>query len=220
MTPKQQQCLRHIAAYMNTYGVAPSYAEIAELMGISSPATVHFHVKALISLGELTAEGNGYRRIAITHPEKFPPSEVYVALREKAPLRKTKLSRQEASQYLLERHCVRRTVHTLAKLACRGDGPRFRYVGQNVQYEASDLDAYAISITTPVGNSTLSRPGRRVDTARQAGLEEIARAIYEAAPSVSTASWGELLPEHPQERNRALHQARAVIALAKKGRAA
>lgn len=48
----------------------------------------------------------------------------------------------EASAYLRERHAIRRTAATLAKLRCVG-GPPFRKVGQDAIYEPADLDGSA-----------------------------------------------------------------------------
>jgi hypothetical protein len=65
------------------------------------------------------------------------------------------LSRQEASQYLLEHHGVRRAPGTLAKLASQGGGPKYRRAGlRQVMYEPPHLDEYAKSIATaPAANS-------------------------------------------------------------------
>jgi hypothetical protein len=49
----------------------------------------------------------------------------------------------EASDYLRERHGIRRTAATLAKLRCVGGGPSFYKVGRDVIYNVSDLDAWA-----------------------------------------------------------------------------
>ena len=65
------------------------------------------------------------------------------------------LSRQEASQYLLERHGIRRAPGTLAKLASQGGGPSYRRAGlRQVIYDVPQLDQYAKSIATaPAANS-------------------------------------------------------------------
>jgi hypothetical protein len=45
----------------------------------------------------------------------------------------------EACVYSFERHAIRRTTGTLAKLRTIGGGPAFRKVRQEVIYEAADL---------------------------------------------------------------------------------
>ena len=62
------------------------------------------------------------------------------------------LRRSEASDYLLERHGVRRSVQTLAKLAVVGGGPVFRRASRAPLYCPDDLDEWVESI--------LSRPVR------------------------------------------------------------
>lgn len=70
----------------------------------------------------------------------------------------------EASAYLRERHAIRRTAATLAKLRCVGGGPSFRKVGRDVIYEAAELDAWAGQVKSgPLASTSevpLSRPSR------------------------------------------------------------
>ena len=47
ITKKQSEVLCFIQQYMEDHGYAPSYREIADGMGLSSPSTVHAHVQAL-----------------------------------------------------------------------------------------------------------------------------------------------------------------------------
>jgi hypothetical protein len=64
------------------------------------------------------------------------------------------LDRREASEYLLEKHGVRRSANTLAKLACVGGGPAFRKINRAVIYDQPALDAYAAAITSAPRRST------------------------------------------------------------------
>jgi hypothetical protein len=64
------------------------------------------------------------------------------------------LDRREASEYLLEKHGVRRSANTLAKLACVGGGPAFRKVKRAVIYDQPALDAYAAAITSAPHRTT------------------------------------------------------------------
>jgi|BarGraNGADG00212_1021973.scaffolds.fasta_scaffold438080_1 hypothetical protein len=58
------------------------------------------------------------------------------------------LDRREASEYLFDKHGIRRSPGTLAKLACVGGGPAFRKVNRAVIYEPPALDTYAAAITS------------------------------------------------------------------------
>jgi hypothetical protein len=49
----------------------------------------------------------------------------------------------EASAYLMDEHSIRRLPGTLRNLRHVGGGPAFRKAGQQVIYEAADLDAWA-----------------------------------------------------------------------------
>lgn len=48
---KQKQILRFIKDYIDKYDYAPTLGEIADAMGVSSLATVHEHVQALVKKG-------------------------------------------------------------------------------------------------------------------------------------------------------------------------
>ncbi len=65
-----------------------------------------------------------------------------------------RLRRAEASAYLKEKHGINRAPATLAKLACTGGGPRFQHVGRLPLYPEPELDAYALSILSPLKSST------------------------------------------------------------------
>lgn len=55
LTKKQKAILDFITAYTKENETAPSFREIAEALGLSSPATVHEHVENLKSKGYLSA---------------------------------------------------------------------------------------------------------------------------------------------------------------------
>jgi hypothetical protein len=54
-----------------------------------------------------------------------------------------RLTRKEASAYLLEKYNIHRSVGTLATLASRGGSPRFQNEGRLALYEISELDKWA-----------------------------------------------------------------------------
>ena len=65
-----------------------------------------------------------------------------------------RLRRPEASAYLKERWGIDRKPSTLAKLACLGGGPRFEHAGRFPLYPEPELDAWALSILSPLKSST------------------------------------------------------------------
>lgn len=68
---------------------------------------------------------------------------------------KRRLSRTEASDYLLNEHGIRRKPKTLAKDVVYGTGPRYRKDGRAVVYDVADLDAFAESrLSDPVRSSS------------------------------------------------------------------
>lgn len=74
LTPKQKRVLDYIVSYIADNAYAPSYREMADELGLSSPATVHQHVQALQKKGYLNAvdgEGRGV----------MPTSKVYTSAR-------------------------------------------------------------------------------------------------------------------------------------------
>ena len=64
------------------------------------------------------------------------------------------MNRREASEYLFERHGIRRTYATLCKLAVVGGGPLFRKANRVPLYDATDLDQWVAEITSPTVHST------------------------------------------------------------------
>ena len=68
LTPKQQQIYDYILAFTNEHGYPPSVREIAEAVGLKSPATVHFHLKGLREAGCISQAEGKTRAITITDP--------------------------------------------------------------------------------------------------------------------------------------------------------
>lgn len=62
LTKKQAEVLEFIKQHLQDEGYAPSYREIADHFGLSSPATVHGHVQALIEKGLVTSGDDGEAR--------------------------------------------------------------------------------------------------------------------------------------------------------------
>lgn len=69
LTKKQAEILEFIRNHIEEQGYAPTYREIAEAFGLSSPATVHQHVQTLIEKAYLQAGDDGEARsISLSHP--------------------------------------------------------------------------------------------------------------------------------------------------------
>ena len=58
--------LKFVKDFLQDYDYAPSYREIADGMGLSSPATVHQHLQVLKSKGYLDIDADAPRGIALT----------------------------------------------------------------------------------------------------------------------------------------------------------
>ena len=69
-------------------------------------------------------------------------------------LRKPRLRRSEASEYLLLAHGLQRAPATLAKLASVGGGPAFQKPGATPLYAITELDRWAVETMGPVLKST------------------------------------------------------------------
>ena len=65
LTKKQKEVLDFIMRYIRDNDIAPSNSEIADQLGVSSPATVHQHVSALTDKGYLERGFNKHRSIRL-----------------------------------------------------------------------------------------------------------------------------------------------------------
>ena len=66
LTKRQSEILNFVKSFMQDYDYSPSYREIAEGMGLSSPATVHQHLQTLKSKGYLDLSSDTQRGIGLT----------------------------------------------------------------------------------------------------------------------------------------------------------
>lgn len=66
LTRQQKNILDFIVDYIRDHQISPSYSEIGERFGVSSPATVYEHVKALEAKGYLKTAYNEKRSISLT----------------------------------------------------------------------------------------------------------------------------------------------------------
>jgi repressor LexA len=65
LTKKQSDILAFIVGFVKENGYAPSYREVAAHFGMSSPATVHEHVKNLEKKGYLSVDPDSVRAIEV-----------------------------------------------------------------------------------------------------------------------------------------------------------
>jgi repressor LexA len=65
LTKRQKQILDFITGFIEENGYAPTYQEIGEYFDLSSPATIHQHIKALEDKGYLKSEYNAKRALEI-----------------------------------------------------------------------------------------------------------------------------------------------------------
>ena len=82
LTPKQQQIYDYILAFADEHGYPPSVREIAQAVGLKSPATVHFHLKGLREAGCITQAEGKTRAISITNAAFTRKAIKYVAFTE------------------------------------------------------------------------------------------------------------------------------------------
>lgn len=69
-------------------------------------------------------------------------------------LRKPRLRRWEASEYLKLAHGIRLAPATLAKMACIGGGPAFHKYRRTPLYPRDELDRWAIERLGPLRSGT------------------------------------------------------------------
>lgn len=79
LTKKQREVLDCIEGFVKNNGYTPSYREIAEQLGLSSPATVHQHIKTLCEKGIINTGDHGAAR-SIELVESGPMSPLAIML--------------------------------------------------------------------------------------------------------------------------------------------
>ncbi len=74
LTKRQSQILSVITSFTETAGYSPSYRELMQLLGLSSPATVAKHIQNLEKLGFVKKTGSAWRAIKPSKSQKLKPS--------------------------------------------------------------------------------------------------------------------------------------------------
>ena len=78
LTEKQREIYDYIKWFLRERSYPPSVREIAAAVGLKSPSTVHFHLKAMEEQGFLTRRQGRTRSIALVDPEKEEYIRQYV----------------------------------------------------------------------------------------------------------------------------------------------
>lgn len=81
LTKKQRDVLICIEAFVREHGYTPSYREIAQELGLASPATVHQHISALREKGVvMTGEHGSARSIELLESANVSPLAIVLPL--------------------------------------------------------------------------------------------------------------------------------------------
>ncbi len=81
LTKKQSEMLEYIRSHIQDQGYAPTYREIGDHFGLSSPATVHQHIQALVEKKMITIdEEGGARSIELVAQEALDPFSIMLPL--------------------------------------------------------------------------------------------------------------------------------------------
>ena len=75
LTKKQKEVLIYVKKYIAKHGYPPAVREICEGLGLSSPATVHTHLKELQKKGAITKTKSKFRTIEINGENEFIPKD-------------------------------------------------------------------------------------------------------------------------------------------------
>ncbi len=75
LTKKQNEVLDYIKKYTAKHGYPPAIREIGAGLGLSSPATVHTHVKKLEEAGVIKTSSNKFRTIEILVENEYSDNE-------------------------------------------------------------------------------------------------------------------------------------------------
>ena len=66
LTKRQSEVLKFVKTFIKDYDYSPSYREVADGLGLSSPATVHQHLQTLKSKGYLNMDPESSRGLELT----------------------------------------------------------------------------------------------------------------------------------------------------------
>ena len=75
ITKRQEDVLNYIKKYVVEHGFPPSTREIGAALGLSSPATVHTHLKKLEDAGCIRKTNSKFRTIEIVGDNEYAKKE-------------------------------------------------------------------------------------------------------------------------------------------------
>lgn len=75
LTKKQNEVLIYVKKYIAKHGYPPAVREICDGLGLSSPATVHTHLKELEKKGAITKTKSKFRTIEVNGTNEFIPKD-------------------------------------------------------------------------------------------------------------------------------------------------
>ena len=71
LTDKQIEVLDSLKKYLAVHGYPPTVRELGEALGLSSPATTHFHLSKLESKGYITKGKGKNRTLELLVPNEY-----------------------------------------------------------------------------------------------------------------------------------------------------
>ena len=71
LTKRQEDVLKYIKKYIAKHGFPPATREIGEALGLTSPATVHTHIKKLVQKGYLRTTKSKFRTIGVVGNNEY-----------------------------------------------------------------------------------------------------------------------------------------------------
>ena len=71
LTKRQEDVLKYIKKYIAKHGFPPATREIGEALGLTSPATVHTHIKKLVQKGYLRTTKSKFRTIEVVGNNEY-----------------------------------------------------------------------------------------------------------------------------------------------------
>ena len=71
LTKRQEDVLKYIKKYVAKHGFSPATREIGAALGLTSPATVHTHIKKLVQKGYLRTTKSKFRTIEVVGNNEY-----------------------------------------------------------------------------------------------------------------------------------------------------